>query len=72
MNTLKSIYKDTSFILSLKQPKCLYRELASSRFISSCKNIKKLETYKWSDKRCKICQISFNESNKFAILNGQI
>ena len=30
---LKSTYKDTNFILSLKQPKSLYGELASSRFI---------------------------------------
>ena len=29
---LRSIYKDTNFILSLKQPKNLYRELTSSRF----------------------------------------
>ena len=32
---VKSIHKDTNFILSLKQPKKLYRELASSRFISN-------------------------------------
>ena len=32
---IKSIYKDTNLILSLKQPKNLYSELASSRFISS-------------------------------------
>ena len=31
---LKSVYKDKNFILSLKQSKNSYRELASSRFIS--------------------------------------
>ena len=72
MNTLKSIYKDTTFILSLRQPKYLYRELASSRFISNYQNTRKPETYKWSHKRCEMCQNYLNESNKFAILNGQI
>ena len=47
---LKSIYKDTNFTLSLKQPKNLYRELASFRFMSHFKNIGKLRTYKCSDK----------------------
>ena len=47
---LKSIDKKTNFILSLKQPKKLYRELASSRFISNFKNIRKPGTYKCSDK----------------------
>ena len=47
---LKSIYKDRNFILSLKQPNNLYRELASSRFISNFKNIRKPGTYKCSDK----------------------
>ena len=32
---LKSIYKDTNFILPLKRPKNLCRGLASSRFISN-------------------------------------
>ena len=69
---LKSIYKDTNFILSLKQPKNLYRELASSRFISNLKHIRKPGTYKCSDKRCKICQIYLNETNKFTMSNGQV
>ena len=47
---LKSIDKKTNFILSLKQPKKLYRELASSRFTSNFKNIRKPGTYKCSDK----------------------
>ena len=47
---LKSIDKKKNFILSLKQPKKLYRELASSRFISNFKNIRKPGTYKCSDK----------------------
>ena len=67
---LKSIYKDTNFILSLKQPKNLYRELASSRFISNLKHIRKPGTYKCSDKRCKICQIYLNKANKFTMSNG--
>ena len=69
---LRSIYKDANFILSLKQPKTLYREWTSSRFISSFKNIRKLATYKCIDKRCKICQIYLNETNKFTISNGQV
>ena len=59
---LRSIYKDTNFILSLKQPKNLYRELTSSRFISSCKSIGKPVTYKCSDKRWKLCQNYLNEN----------
>ena len=51
---LKSIYTDMNFILSLEQPKNLYRELASSRFISNFKNIRKQGIYKCSDERCKI------------------
>ena len=69
---LKSIYKDTNFILSLKQPKNLYRELTSSRFISNFKNIRKPGTYRCSDKRCKICQNYLNEANKFTVSNGQV
>ena len=61
---LKSIYKDTNFVLSLKQPKNFYRELTSSRFISNLKHIGKRGTYKCSDKRWKICQIYLNETNK--------
>ena len=38
---LKSMYKDTNFILSLKQPKHFFRALTSSRFISSFKYIRK-------------------------------
>ena len=47
---LKSIYKDTNSMLSLKQPKNLYRELTSPRFMSNFANIRKPGTYKWSDK----------------------
>ena len=54
---LRSIYKDTNFILSLKQPKNLYRELTSPRFISSFKNIRKPGTYKCSDKDAKFINI---------------
>ena len=68
---LKSEYKDKNFILSLKQPKNLYRELTYFRFISNFKNISKPETYKCSDKRCKICQNYLNETNKFTMSNGQ-
>ena len=69
---LRSIYKDTNFILSLKQPKYLYRELTSSRFISSFKNIRKPGTYKRSYKRCKIFQNYLNETNKFTMPNGKV
>ena len=61
---LKSIYKDTNLVLSLKQPKKLYRKLTSSRFISSFGNIRKPGSYKSSDKKCKICQNYLNENNK--------
>ena len=69
---LRSMYKDTNFILSLKQPKNLYRELTSSRFISSFKNIRKPGTYKRSYKRCKIFQNYLNETNKFTMSNGKV
>ena len=69
---IRSIYRDTNFKLPLKQPKNLYRELTSSRFISSFKNIRKPGTYKCSDKRCKICQNYLNETNKFTMSNGQV
>ena len=62
------MYKDTNFILCLKQPKSLYRELTSSRFISSFENIRKLGTYKCSDKRCKVCLIYLNK----IMSNGQV
>ena len=68
---LKSIYKDTNFILSLKQPKKFYRELASSIFISNFKNIRKPVTYKCSDKRCKMFQNYLNETNKFTMPNDR-
>ena len=64
--------KDTNFMLSLKQPKKLYRKLTSSRFISNFKNIKKPGTYKCSGKRCKICQNYLNGTNKFTFSNGQV
>ena len=67
----KSIYKDMIFILSLKEPKNLNRELTSSRFISNFKSIWKPGTYKCIDKRWKICQNYLNETNKFKMSNGQ-
>ena len=67
---LKSIYKDTNFILSLKQTKNLHRELGFSRFILNFKN-RKLETYKCSGKRCKICLNYLNEANKLTMPNVQ-
>ena len=67
---LKCIYKDTNLTLSLKQPKSLYRELTSSRFISNFKNIRK--NYKCSDKRCKINQNYLNETSQFTLSNGQV
>ena len=67
---LKPIYNDTNFMLSLKQPKNLYRQLTSSRFISNFKNIRKC--IKCIDKRCNICQNYLNETNKFTMSNGQV
>ena len=69
---LKSIYKDTNSMLSLKQPKNLYRELTSPRFMSNFANIRKPGTYKWSDKTCKLCQNYLNEINKLTMSNGQV
>ena len=46
--------------------------MTSSIFISSFKNIRKPGTYKWSDKRCKICQSYLNETNKFTMSNRQL
>ena len=66
---LKTMYKDKNSILSLKQPNNFYRELVSSRFISNFKNIKKPEIYKCSDKRYKLFQNYFNETNKFTKTN---
>ena len=68
----KSIYKDTNFILFLKQPKNFHRDLESYRFISNLKNIRKPGTYKCSDEQCKICQICLNEANSFTMSNGQV
>ena len=64
---LKSIDKDTNFIMYLKQPTYLYKEFVSSRFISNFKNFRKPGTYKCSNKNCKICQNYLNEANKFTI-----
>ena len=50
----------------------IHRDLPSSNFISNFKTIRKPETYKCSDKRCKICQNYLNETNKFTKSNGQI
>ena len=68
---LRSIYKNTNFILPLKQPKHLYRELTSPRFISSFKNIRKPVPYKCNDKRCKLCPNYLNKTNKFTMTNVQ-
>ena len=46
--------------------------MASSRFISNFKSIKKPLTYKCGDKRCKICQNYLNETNIFTMSNGQV
>ena len=69
---LKFRYKHSHLILCLKQPKNLFREFASSKFISNFKNIRKLVTYKCSDKRCRIYENYLNETNKFTMSNGQI
>ena len=67
---LKDVFKDTSFILSLRQPRNLYGELSSSKFISNYQNTK-LGTYKCKDKRCKICALYLNETSSFLMSNGQ-
>ena len=69
---LISIYKKSNFILPLKLQKNLYVELASSRFLSNFKNIRKPGTCKWSDTRCKICQNYLNEGNKFTMSNVEV
>ena len=68
---LKDIFKDTNFVLSLKQPKNIYRELSSSKFTST-RTIIEPGTYKCKDKRCKICQLYLNETKQFLMSNGQI
>ena len=42
---LKFICKDKNFILSLKQPKNVHKELAPSSFISNFKNFRKPGTH---------------------------
>ena len=69
---LRSIYKDANFTLCLKQLKRLYRELTCSGFISSFKTIRKPGAYKYSDKRCSMCQNYLNETKKFTMSNGQV
>ena len=61
---LKSIYKDTNFIVSLKQPKSSYRELAYFRFISNFKNREPIDAKLWKN--------YLDETNKFTKFNGQI
>ena len=58
--------------MSLKQTKNLYRELASFRFISNFKSIRKPGTYRCNDKRFKICEDYLNGTNKFTLSNGQV
>ena len=52
---LQSLHKDKriikNFILFLKQPKKVYKELASSKL----KNIRKPGTYECTDKKCNVC-----------------
>ena len=69
---LKSIYKDSNFILSLKQLKTLYRKWTSTRFVSNFKKIKKPVTYKCSGKRCEIFENYLNETDKFTMSHNQV
>ena len=46
--------------------------MASSKFISNVKNIRKPETYKCNDKRCEVCQNYLNETNEFKMPFGQV
>ena len=66
---LKSIYKDTNFIVSLKQPKNSYRELAYFRFISNFKNREPINAVV---KDAKLWKNYLDETNKFTKSNGQI
>ena len=52
-NDLKEIFKESNFILSLRQPKNLYQELVSSKFLSDNNYVKKPGTYK-----CKMQNLS--------------
>ena len=68
MQTVKNKFKN----IKNERLRSIHKELTSSRFISSFKNIKKPGTYKCSGKRCKICQNYLNETNKFTLSNGQV
>ena len=68
MQTVKNKFKN----IKNERLRSIHKELTSSRFISSFKNIKKPGTYKCSGKRCKICQNYLNETNKFIMSNGQV
>ena len=64
---LKFICKDKNFILSLKQPKNVHKELAPSSFISILKTLENQELiYKMQriEKMQNIYQIYLNEINK--------
>ena len=54
---LKSIYKDTNFILSLKQPKNLNRELTPFRLVSSFKTLENQELTNAGTKDAKYVKI---------------
>ena len=69
---LKEIFKESNFILSLRQSKNLYKKLVSSKFLSSSIYLKKPGTYKCNDSRCKVCQIYLNTTDRFVMSNKQV
>ena len=69
---LKEIFKESNFILLLIQPKNLYKELISAKFLSSNIYLKKPGTSKCNDSRCKVCQIYLNTTDRFVMSNKQV
>ena len=68
-NHLKNVFKNTSIILSQKQPKKILRVLSNARFNTDT-NIQPKGLFKRTDKRCKICLLYINEGNNFVMSNN--
>ena len=68
-NHLKNVFKNTSIILSQKQPKKILRVLSNARFNTDT-NIQPKGLFKRTDKRCKICLLYINEGNNFVMYNN--
>ena len=69
---LKDLFKERNFILSLRLPKNLYKELVSSKFLSSNTYLKKPGTYKCNDSRCYLPQIYLNTTDRFVMSYLQV